>query len=226
MPNSELPFPVNSFTRGDSMNLLDQLDDNSVPLLLTDIPYNVVNRASGGLRNLDKGVADIGEFDLDVLARKMARVTSGSLYVFCGTEQVSQLRASFVDAGLTTRLCIWEKTNPSPMNSQYLWMSSIETCVFARKRGAVFNDKYQSPVWRYPTVRSKRHPTEKPLKLFERLVEISSNPSDVVLDPFMGSGTTAEAALRQGRSFVGFDLEDEFIRVAQERVADLMPASQ
>ena len=214
-------YILDSTVCGDSLELLSTLEDNAVPLTLTDIPYNVVNRETSGIRNFDKGNADEITFNLSALIPQLVRVTSGSIYVWCSTEQVSELRAGFVAAGLTTRLCIWEKTNPSPVNCQYLWMSSIECCVFARKSKATFNAKYESPVWRFPVVSRQKHPTQKPLGLFEKLVATSSNPSDVVLDPFMGSGTTAVASLSQGRHFFGSDLDPDYVALANARAADV-----
>lgn len=209
----------NKIYSGNAIDLLKSIPKESIPLVLTDIPYGVVNRESSGIRSFDKKDADLCNFSIDELVRELYRVAKGSIYVFCSTEQVSDLRQGFADLGMTTRLCIWEKTNPSPVNCQYMWMSGIETCVFARKRGAVFNEKYKNSVWRFPNGRSKNHPTEKPLRLFEYLVKTSSNEGDLVLDPFMGSGTSAEAAIKLGREFIGFELNDSYVDHATQRVA-------
>ena len=203
---------------GNAIELLKKIPTSSIPLVLTDIPYGVVNRESSGIRVFDKKDADICNFSMKELIDELYRVSSGSIYVFCSTEQVSDLRAGFGAKDMTTRLCIWEKTNPSPVNCQHMWMSGIETCVYARKRGARFNEHYKNSVWRFPNGRSKRHPTEKPLKLFEYLVNVSSNPGDLILDPFMGSGTTAEAALKNGRNFIGFDISQEYTNLANGRI--------
>ena len=70
------------------MNVLPSLADGSISLTLTDIPYDEVNRKSGGLRNLDKSHADIITFPLDDFIDEVVRVTSGSIYIFCGSVQV------------------------------------------------------------------------------------------------------------------------------------------
>jgi site-specific DNA-methyltransferase (adenine-specific) len=142
--------------------VLPSLADGSISLTLTDIPYDEVNRKSGGLRNLDKSHADIITFPLDDFIDEVVRVTSGSIYIFCGSVQVSHIRSRLIDRGLSVRHCIWEKTNPSPMNGQYIWLSSIENCVFAKKSGAVFNEHCKSAVWRNPIEHYKDHPTPKP----------------------------------------------------------------
>ena len=100
----------------DCMNVLPSLADGSISLTLTDIPYDEVNRKSAGLRNLDKSHADIITFPLDDFIDEVVRVTSGSIYIFCGSVQVSHIRNRLIEHKLSVRHCIWEKTNPSPMN--------------------------------------------------------------------------------------------------------------
>ena len=203
---------------GDCLDVMKSFNDKSVSAIITDIPYGVVNRESNGLRNLDKGKADIVTFDIPSMLDSFIRICYGTIYVFCGTEQVSQIREYLADYGLSTRLCIWEKTNPSPMNGQHLWLSSIECCVFAKFKNATFNEHCKSSVWRFPTVKGKVHPTMKPLKLMEYLVETSTNNGDTVLDPFMGSGTTGVACKNLNRNFIGIELYSGYFKIAEDRI--------
>jgi len=212
------PFEPNTVHCAESVELLAEMPAGCVDLVLTDIPYNEVNRSSHGLRKLDKGTADSAVFDLPGALFQMLRVCSRSLYVFCCTEQVSEIRRAFVRAGLSTRHCIWEKTNPSPMNGQHLWLSSIENCVYAKRPRAVFNEHCKSSVWRFPVERNQLHPTQKSLKLFEYLVTVSSNPGDLVLDPFCGSGTSAVAAERLGRRYIAMDIDQDYCRLTLSRL--------
>ncbi len=205
---------------GDCLELMAQIPDGSVDMILCDLPYGKVNRSSSGLRNFDKGKADIDivTFDIDAAVKESIRISSGSIYLFCGTEQVSEIRSKMVQNGLTTRLCIWEKTNPSPMNGQHLWLSSIECCVFGRKPKATFNEKCKSSVWRHATSRGKLHPTMKPVKLMERIILASSNAGDTVLDFTMGSGTTGVACVNTGREFIGIEKDAHYFSIATERI--------
>ena len=204
---------------GDGFTILNKLYDNSIPLILTDIPYGVINRGSSGIRTFDKSAADKVDFNISDLTKEFSRVCNGSIYVFCSTEQVSELRDSFIKQGMTTRLCIWEKTNPTPVNGQYMWLSGVETCIFARKKGATFNEYCKNSVWRFSNGRSKRHPTEKPLPLFEYIMNVSSNIGDLVFDPFSGSGTTGEAAIKLERKFICVEKEQNYFDTQTTRLS-------
>jgi site-specific DNA-methyltransferase (adenine-specific) len=202
------------------MKVLPTLADGSISLTLTDIPYDEVNRKSGGLRNLDKSHADIITFPLDEFIDEVVRVTSGSIYIFCGSVQVSHIRNRLIEHGLSVRHCIWEKTNPSPMNGQYMWLSSIENCIFARKHGAYFNpnERCKSAVWKCATEKYKGHPTPKPIELMERLIQASSKRGDTVFDPCMGSGAVGIAAKKTKRKFIGVEMDKHYFDITQERV--------
>ena len=202
----------------DCMKVLPSLGDKSVDLVVTDIPYGEVNRKRGSRRKLDKGKADIVTFDLNMLVSELVRVTKGSIYIFCGTEQVSDIRKILVQNKMSTRLCIWEKTNPSPMNGDRIWLSGVECCVFGRFPKATFNEHCKNTVFRYPCGRNKLHPTQKPLELIEKLVLASSNEGDTVLDPCMGSGTTGVACKKNNRKFIGIEVDKEFFDTASHRI--------
>lgn len=202
---------------GDCLIIMKELADNSVDLTLTDIPYGEVNRASNGLRSFDKADADIVTFKINDFIKELVRITKGSIYIFCGTEQVSEIR-SLLKKEMSTRHCIWEKSNPSPMNGQHIWLSSIENCIYGKKPKAVFNEHCKSAVWKFPNGRSKIHPTEKSLKLFEYLIGVSSNAGDVVFDPCLGSGTTGVAAKNLNRNFIGIEMNKEYVEIAEKRI--------
>jgi len=197
---------------GDCREIMPELP--KADLVLTDIPYGEVNRTSGGLRNLNKGLADTVTIPTTKLPHLL---NSQSVYIFCGTEQISELRKQYVLMGFSTRLCIWEKTNPSPMNGEYLWLSSIESCLFARKDGACFSEHCASPVWRCPTEHTLWHPTQKPLKLIKRLINASSTEKSIILDPFLGSGTTCVAAKQLNRHSIGIEMEEKYCEIAAKR---------
>jgi site-specific DNA-methyltransferase (adenine-specific) len=205
----------------DCIEVMSVLADKSVTMAITDIPYGVVSRPSSGIRVFDKSFGDTETFKLQDFCQQLCRVVSGSVYVFCSTEQVSLLRTLLIDHGMTTRLCIWEKNNPSPVNGQSLWLSGVECCVFGRYPKATFNEHCKNTVFRFPIGSSKIHPTQKPVALFERLILASSNEGDLVLDPCCGSGTTGVACTKLNRQFIQADINPDCVAMAQKRLESL-----
>lgn len=204
----------------DCLELMKEIPDGSVDMVLADIPYGEVNQKSSGLRLLDREKADACSIDLQDMVDECVRVCRGSFYIFCGTEQISQIIANFRRHKLTTRLCAWEKSNPSPMNGSRMWLSGMEFCVFARKPKATFNEHCKKALWSAHVGKSKVHPTEKPVKLMERLILASTNESETVLDFTMGSGTTGVACVNTNRNFIGIELEPDYFRIAKDRITD------
>lgn len=204
--------------QGDCLELMKQIPDRSIDLVCTDIPYGVCNRNDNGLRNLNKSKADVETFTLTDFLIEVNRVTRGSVYIFCASEQLSEIRTTLVRTGFTTRVCVWEKTNPSPMNGQHIWLSGVELCVYGRRKGATFNEHCKNTVFRHPCGRNKLHPTQKPIELLERFVLASTKQGDVVLDPCMGSGSTGVACVRTGRKFIGMELDPGYFEIASQRI--------
>lgn len=220
---------LNRIYKHDCVEAMKRLPENSIDLILTDIPYGEVTKNGeerakygGQLRNLDKGKADILTFDLDKFLDEVYRLSNGGIYIFCGIEQVGKIYSYFDNKkDFMVRQCGWRKTNPSPANGQHMWLSSLENCIFAKKRKTKFNQSCKNAIWDFPVGRGKRHPTEKPLELFEYLLLSSSDEGDIVLDPCMGSGTTAVASVKNNRKYIGFEIEQEYIDIANERIKEI-----
>lgn len=207
--------------QGDCITKLAAMQDNSVNFTLTDIPYDAVNRTSNGLRELDKGKADILTFDLLMFLEQVYRVTSNSICIFCGKEQFSTVYEFFANKKGTVRPIIWEKTNPSPMNGQYIYLSGVEMAVWFKKSGAkVLNAHCKNTVFRHPNGRSKLHPTEKNHELLKELILDNTNKDDIVFDPCMGSGAHGKVAIENGRRFVGIELDEGYFNIAQNRIEE------
>ncbi len=205
----------NRIFHGDCMEMMKYLPDNCVNFTLTDIPYNAVNRADNGLRRLNKGKADIITFDLQTFLSEVHRITSNSICIFCGKEQFSTIYKYFAEQKGTVRPICWVKSNPSPMNGQYVYLSGVELGVwFKKKGGRVFNASCKNSVFRYPNGRSKVHPTEKNHGLLRELILDNTDENDIVFDPCMGSGSHLLEAKNLGRRFLGCELDDGFYGMA------------
>lgn len=208
--------------QGDCMELMDNIPNESIDLVLTDIPYNVVNRKDNGLRKLDKENADILTFDLINFLNQLYDKTKSTIIIFCGKEQVSIIHSYFNDKQKkgkgTVRQLIWEKSNPSPMNGQHIYLSGVENAIWFKKRGGTFNAHCKNTVFKYPIGRSKLHPTEKNHLLLQELILDNSNENDLILDPCMGSGSTGVVALQNNRNFIGMELNENYFNIAENRI--------
>ena len=219
-----MTIELNKIYNMDCLEFMKTVPDNFFDLVLTDIPYEECNVKNNGIWDKNTNMkdmykADSNTFDLDLFLIEIERICKGSFYVFCGIEQVSKIRNFFNKSKVTTRLVIWEKTNPMPINGQYVFLSGIETCVWARKSNATFNENCRNTVFRYPIgIDTTDHPTTKPLKLFEEFIKISTNENDVVFDPCMGSGTTAIACKSLKRNYVGCELDKDYYEIINKRL--------
>jgi site-specific DNA-methyltransferase (adenine-specific)/modification methylase len=166
---------------------------------------------------------------------------NGSIIVCCSLHNIGEiiLALKTLDYKLLN-IITWKKTNPMPNITKRTLTHSTEFIVwFVKDKGWIFNyeemKKYNEgkqlrDVWEFPLCQGKEriknkegraaHPTQKPLNLFERLIEMASNEGDIILDPFMGSGTTAIAAEKMNRRWIGIDTEQKYIELANKRLEE------
>lgn len=224
--------------REDFAVFMRQLDAGSVDLVLTDPPYTISRKTGfsnvgpNGVKrfavSMDFGKWDKVQIDLDELAKGMYRVLrqGGTAVVFYDIWKITPLADAMTDAGFKMlRVIQWQKTNPVPLNSKATYLSNSREIAVVGVKGSkpTFNSEYDNGVFEFPIPRHKgkrTHPTQKPLDLFIELVDRHTRPGDTVLDPFLGSGTTAVAALRNDCLFVGCDKDATYVRAARARLKD------
>ena len=210
---------INKVYNMDCLDGMKLMENESVDFTLTDIPYGEVNRKDSGLRKLDKGNADILSFDIEQFLNEVYRVTKNSICIFCGREQFSLIYQYFAKKKGTVRPIVWQKSNPSPMNGQYIYLSGVEFAVWFKKAGAkTFNAHCKNTVFKYPNGTNKIHTTQKNLKLFEELILDNSNEKDLVLDTCSGSNTTAVACINTKRNYIAFETDMLSYNLGQERL--------
>ena len=142
--------------------------------------------------------------------------------------KITTLRDYFDQAGFRQiRLLEWLKTNPVPLNSKVNYLTNAREIAVSGVKGnkPTFHSEYDNGVYHYPICRDKGrfHPTQKPLQLMVDLIEKHSNPGDLVLDCFAGSGTTAAAALETGRRFLGCELNPDYYAKSLKRLENYLP---
>jgi DNA modification methylase len=223
----------------DCLEGLKQLSAESVDLVVTDPPYNIAadhRRTKQGNQIMSTKEAwgewdSYHPFDYDLM---MLTVMSecyrilkpgGSLYLFTARQDNGFFVRKAVERGFTyqNQLALL-KRNPLPHFSQTNWRSAFELCLYVSKgKPKTFHFLSQAEcvnVYPYPIpTKETAHPTEKPLAFIKRLIQVSSNEGELVVDPFMGSGTTAVACQQLNRQFIGFERIAEYVQMAQGRLA-------
>jgi DNA modification methylase len=212
---------------GDCLEVMCSILDKSIDLVLTDPPYNIArknNFATMGRAGIDFGEWDKG-FDLFSYIDQVSRILKkdGSFVVFNGWRNLGAIADYAEKQGFDTKDMIrLEKSNPMPRNRDRRYITDYECAIWFVKKGAkwTFNrqdSKYQRPKF-VASIESGLHPTQKNLSLMENLVKIHSNQGDMVIDPFMGSGTTGLACKNLGRKFIGIEQNADYFEIAKNRI--------
>jgi site-specific DNA-methyltransferase (adenine-specific) len=220
----------------DFINVVPKLDDESVSLFLIDIPYNISrdNNFSSMKDRKNRVGIDFGEWDkefnessLGILIPKLKK--GGSILIWSAFEQFDIIRDVFQELELKDKL-IWEKSNPMPRNRDRRYVSNVELCTWYVKKGEkwTFNrqkESYESCVLKYPSESgggfTRYHPTQKNLEMIKYLVNIHSNIDDVVVDCFLGGGTTGVACKLLNRNFIGVELDKNYFEVSKKRIENI-----
>jgi DNA modification methylase len=217
---------------GDSLKILQTLPENFFQLILADPPYEISrpnNFKTMGRHGMDFGSWD-KKFDqltwIDLATKALK--PGGSAVIFNDWKKLG-LIAEFLEKleFNSIKPLIWHKTNPGPFNSKHVFLQSTEFAVWATKKKTsksktVFNSGYHHGIFNDEksvmsidhSIQRSEHPTKKPDKLFGEIINILTNPNDWILDPFIGSGTTAVACNQTGRNFIGIEKDPEFHRLA------------
>lgn len=214
----------------DCIEGLKELPDNSIDLVVMDPPYDLLKSGGGAFgyakRQYHSQIETMSEgITNDILEMILSKCKKVNAYIWCNKRQLRQYFDYLDDNGYMIDLLTWHKTNPTPScGNKYL--SDTEYLIYTREKGVKLYGTYETKrkwyVSSLNTADKKKygHPTVKPLEIIKNLITNSSRGGDSVLDPFMGSGTTAVAAKLLGRHYVGFEINSDYHRIAEERVND------
>ena len=221
---------------GNAYELIKEVEDNSVNLIVIDPPYAMQNFgdvATKGelfqhpaMKKLESSADTLRNgFDFSLFAEFERIQPFKNMYIFCNGILLQQLVSFFYPQGITCEILCWQKTNPIP-SFRFHYMNDVEYCLYIcdKKSTLDFGENVMqsgraSHFFVYPLgAKFTTHPTEKPLKWVENLILNSSREGELVLDCFAGSGTTAHACKKHNRRFIGFELDEEYYKMAQKRL--------
>jgi len=201
------------------------LKENKADLLITDPPYNVnyegKDKNKLTIKNDSKNDDDFLQFLKDAFINCAINLKLGcSFYIFHSDWYGLEFRQSIKNSDLELKQnLIWEKNSMVMGRQDYQWQH--EPCLYGWKRGAShswYSDRKQTTIIKYDRPsKSKLHPTMKPVGLIEYLIKNSSKQEDIILDPFLGSGTSLMACEKQGRICYGIELDPKYCDVIIKR---------
>lgn len=210
---------LNIIYNEDCLDGIKKMPNESIDVVITDPPYFL-----GVTHNGQKGTyADLAIMKpfFDTLFHQINRVLKkdGKLYMCCDWRTYPFLYPICEQYILVKNLLVWNKTS-GPGNTyafihELVIFSSKENCNI--KGCNIFEIKAFNSGAKV-TNGEKQHPTQKPVELFEKFILDSSKEGDVVLDCFMGSGTLAIAAIKTKRNYIGFEIQEKYCKIAQNRI--------
>ena len=232
---------------GNCIEILQNLPECSIDVIFADPPYFLSNNGttcSGGKSvSVNKGTWDKShgvlidhDFNKRWLQECWRVLTSNGTIWVSGTYH-NIYSVGFALQSLEYRILnniTWEKPNPPPNLGCRCFTHSTETVLWAAKSDKskylfnykdmkkINNDKQMKDVWQFTSPLKKeklqgKHPAQKPIALLERIIIASTQPNDLILDPFNGAGTTGIAAYKLGRRYIGIEIEKEYLDLTKKR---------
>ena len=207
-------------TKPETYQLL--LGDKKANLVVTDPPYNVnVEETAGKIKNDDMSDTDFFQFLFNMFVNvEQSMEDDASIYVFHADTEGLNFRKAFKDAGFyLSGCCVWKKNALVLGRSPYQWQHEPVLYGWKQKgKHQWFSDRKQTTIWEYDRPKSsKEHPTMKPVQLMAYPIQNSSMRGTLILDPFLGSGSTLIAADQTGRVCYGIELDEKFVDVIVKR---------
>ena len=225
--------------QGDCIQIMRAIPEESIDCIITDPPYNIglfMHERNTNLKKMrDNQFAYAGWDNMDYrdwkknMSRFLAQCArvmkkKGALIVFMSVLKIADIIKLATKHGFYYKTTgVWHKTNPMPRNMNLHFVNSTECWIYFifkgtsgtfNNEGRVKHDFLESSVCPVSEKTYGKHPTQKPLKILEELITCVTNPNDIVLDPFMGSGSTCLASAKLGRRYIGVELDGNYFNIA------------
>ena len=217
---------VNKIYNDDCINGMKRIHDNSIDLIVTDPPY-LISYKTG--RRKDKThrfnetiMNDNNEQLIKNYIKECHRILKDNtaMYLFCSASKVDFFKRELEKYFEIKNMIIWVKNNHTAGDLDSSFGRKYEIIFLVNKGRSLFKGERLTDVWTFPRVvgDNQLHQNQKPIELIKQCIIKHSNTDDIVFDGFMGSGTTAAAALDLDRKFLGFELDEYYYEVAIKRI--------
>ena len=219
------PIEINRIYNQDCVEGMKSLPDGCIDLIVTDPPYlmNYQSNRRSKERRFNKIQNDINSYQLikksiDEFYRLLKN--DSAIYIFCSWHHIDFFKQEFEKRFKLKNLIVWNKNNHGSGDLKGAYAPKHELILFGHKGRALFKEKRLPDVIdcaKIPSIKML-HPTEKPTELLETFIKNNSSCGEVVLDAFMGCGSTAVAAQNTGRNFIGFETDEQHYITACQRI--------
>ena len=218
---------------GDGIGFMKELDNNTIDAIITDPPYNISR--DNNFKTMGRNGIDFGEWDKNFNLTNWIKIAQpllkkgGNIVIFNDWKNMSYIVEELEKNNFDIKdLIRWKKTNAMPRNRDRRFITDYEFAVWAVKKGGKWTFNRLSDTYEIPeivggiTPKSEKinggHPTQKPIYVMKWIIERLTNENDIVLDPFMGSGTAGVACIELNRRFIGSELNKNYYNMAQQRI--------
>lgn len=214
----------NKIINGDCLEIMKNLESNSIDLILTDPPYGMNYQSSRRTEQHDKIALDENTNWFLPFIKEAYRILKDNthIYIFCNDYAISKFRDEMELVGFTPkRTLVWVKNNHTSGDLEGDYANKTEFILYAHKGRRLLNGGRETNVLFFNRVNTDKHPTKKPEDLCAFLIKKSTNENEVVLDPFCGAGTTCASAKQLKRNFIGIELDPKYCKIAEDRIKSI-----
>ena len=218
----QLTYPkdyIGKIICGDCLEIMKGIPDKSIDIVLTDPPYQSPAKYYDTRKNYPKTLADFSLLDnfFTQFFQQLNRILSDKarLYIFCNENSYPLFFVKCYPLFKNIRCLIWDKKTAW---SGYTWRHQYEMILLGEKENAPIIKTGDGDVLKFRAVKAdlRIHPAEKPIDLLEKI--LSKHREKLVLDPFLGSGTTILAAKRLKKNFIGIEISPDYVKIAEARL--------
>lgn len=221
---------MNKIYNEDCIAGMKKIESNSIDLVVTDPPYLVKYKTGHRKDKSHKFTNEILNDDNEQLLKDYIKEChrimkdDTAMYMFCSSSKVDFFKQELEKYFTIKNMIIWVKNNHTAGDLQSAFGRKYEIIFLVNKGRSKFNGTRLTDVWEFKRVagKSQLHQNQKPTEMIEQCIEKHSNENDIVFDGFMGSGTTAIAAINTNRNYIGFELDKEYYEIASNRIEDTL----
>ena len=231
---------INKIHLGDSYELIKQIPDKSIDLVIIDPPYLIdykTNYRKDKTHDFCSAIEnDSNSYLIEYIIPELHRVLKDNtaIYAFTSPDTIDFFKSLIDKYFKIKNIIIWVKNNWTAGDLEAQYGKQYEMCVYANKGRCFINGKRVTDVWiaaeemglNRVAGNLQTHQNEKPLELIKKMIINSSQPNDLVLDCFSGSGTTCVAAKELNRRFIGIEIDPRYHKISVDRLNGITTSGQ